>query len=216
MVSGHLILIWTLPWEMKDWEWAHQASFGEEEEYQCNFIMLRNYLYTISQTPKQHVVISKCFFQPFPHPPKMIYSHHFLDTCRYKYSNATKNRCASWNLSSWVNSKSICLNKGTFWTQLNSSNRKNEGTGHYLAWKPAVWQFCQEAAPKYWWPLSTQMIPVQRVETCTGWYRGIISLFSKVIKKSQRTTEYTSNRVIIRAHILWNFGCRAITIIGIW
>ena len=109
MVSGHLILIWTLPWEMKDWEWAHQASFGEEEEYQCNFIMLRNYLYTISQTPKQHVVISKCFFQPFPHPPKMIYSHHFLDTCRYKYSNATKNRCAPCNLSSWVNYKSICF-----------------------------------------------------------------------------------------------------------
>ena len=111
MVSGHLILIWTLPWEMKDWEWAHQASFGEEEECQCNFILLRNYLYTISQTPKQLVVISGCFFSNLSPIPKkwFIAIKTSFSTCRYKYSNATKNRCAPWNLSSWVNYKSICF-----------------------------------------------------------------------------------------------------------
>ena len=56
--------------------------------------------------------------------------------------------------------------------------------------------FARRRPQRMWWPLSTQMIPVQRVETCTGWYRGIISLFSKVIKKSQRETEHTSIRVI--------------------
>ena len=149
ILDGHLILTWTLPWEMKDWEWAHQASFGEEEECQCNFILLRNYLYTISQTSKQHVVISECYFQPFPHPPKkwfiaIIFWIH-VDT-----STPTPPKIgvlhATWVLG-WI-TRVFVLNKGTYWTQLNSSNRKNEGTGHYLAWKPAVWQFCQEAAPK--------------------------------------------------------------------
>ena len=137
------------------------------------------------------------FFPTFPPPPKkwfiaIIFWIH-VDT-----STPTPPKIGvlhgTWVLG-WI-TRVFVLNKGAYWTQLNSSNRKNEGTGHYLAWKPAVWQFCQEAAPKYWWPLSTQMIPVQRVETCTGWYRGIISLFSKVIKKSQRESEHTSIRVI--------------------
>ena len=132
ILDGHLILTWTLPWEMKDWEWAHQASFGEEEECQCNFISLKNYLYTISQTPKQLVVISGCFSNLSPTPQKMIYSHkNIIFWIHVDTSTPTPPKIGvlhgTWVLG-WI-PRVFVLNKGTYWTN-TVELKQQEKWGH--------------------------------------------------------------------------------------